>query len=116
MTDTHPMRDCYSDYLEYYPWKKSEYPDYGLWLTSDADDARIFRQGWAANGRERNQLKAINAECLNALIPIADANEQAALNSPQYADWSNGVATGIRVAIDTLTGMLKVAGAREDQP
>ena len=40
---------CYIAYLEYYPWKKSEYPDYESWLTSDADDARIFRQGWAAS-------------------------------------------------------------------
>jgi hypothetical protein len=47
--ETPSMCVCYIAYLEYYPWKKSEYPDYESWLTSDADDARIFRQGWAAS-------------------------------------------------------------------
>jgi molecular chaperone GrpE (heat shock protein) len=60
--------------------------------------------------RERDQLKAINAEYLETLLTLADANEQAARNSPQCADWSNGVAKGMRVAGDTLTEMLKGAG------
>jgi hypothetical protein len=37
-------------FLEYFPWKKSEFPSYDCWILSDADDARIFRQGWAARG------------------------------------------------------------------
>jgi hypothetical protein len=42
------MLRCYWAFIEYYPWKKSEFPTYDLWICSDADDARIFRQGWAA--------------------------------------------------------------------
>lgn len=30
------------------------------------------------------------------------ANEEAALRSPQCADWSNGVAKGLRIALDLL--------------
>src|SRR5690606_37984775 len=42
------MLRCYWAFLEYFPWKKSEFPTYDLWVCSDADDARTFRQGWAA--------------------------------------------------------------------
>jgi len=39
------MLRCYMEFLEYFPWKKSEFPTYDLLICSDADDARIFRQG-----------------------------------------------------------------------
>lgn len=42
------MVNCYKAFIDRSPWKKSEFPNYGIWITSDADDARNFRQGWAA--------------------------------------------------------------------
>ena len=45
------MLRCYWAYIEYFPWAKSAHPSYDLWICSDADDARIFRQGWAARRR-----------------------------------------------------------------
>lgn len=50
------MLRCYWAFLEYFPWKKSEFPTYELWIGSDADDARIFRQGWAAHCRTLESL------------------------------------------------------------
>lgn len=36
----------------------------------------------------------------NQLIAQINANEQAAINSPQCADWSNGVARGFQLSLD----------------
>jgi hypothetical protein len=44
------------EFLEYFPWKKSEFPTYDLWICSDADDARIFRQGKGARCRSLESL------------------------------------------------------------
>jgi hypothetical protein len=54
------MLRCYWEFLEYFPWKRSEFPTYDIWICSDADDARIFRQGWAAR-------------CRSAWMPIESA-------------------------------------------
>jgi hypothetical protein len=32
-----------------------------------------------------------------------ESNRQAAINSPQNADWSNGVAMGLEIALESLT-------------
>ena len=50
------MLRCYWAFIEYFPWKKSDFPNYDLWICSDADDARIFRQGWAARCRSLESL------------------------------------------------------------
>lgn len=42
------MLRCYRMFIEYFPWKKLEFPTYEDWICSNADDARAFRQGWAA--------------------------------------------------------------------
>ncbi len=34
------------------------------------------------------------------LVAWVEANKQAAINSPQHADWSNGVAEGVRLALE----------------
>ena len=56
---------CYWAFLEYFPWKKSEFPTYDLWICSDADDARIFRQGWAARCRTLESLPNDKADPLH---------------------------------------------------
>ena len=43
------MRNCYNKFIEFYPWKKSEFPTYEIWIVSDEECARTFRQGWAAS-------------------------------------------------------------------
>ena len=50
VTDGSMLR-CYREFLEWFPWKQSEFPTYEIWICSDKDDARIFRQGWAARCR-----------------------------------------------------------------
>ena len=42
------MRECYTAFMAFYPWRKNELPTYESWILSDDEDARIFRQGWAA--------------------------------------------------------------------
>ena len=42
------------------------------------------------------------ANAINALKIKEEANRTAAINSPKFADWSNGVAAGNRAAIDIL--------------
>jgi hypothetical protein len=46
-------------------------------------------------------------EIVNALEIQALANEEAAKRSPQYADWSLGVARGVRVAIEIILNTKK---------
>jgi hypothetical protein len=42
------MANCYKAFINRFPWKLSEFPTYTLWINSETDEARIFRQGWAA--------------------------------------------------------------------
>ncbi len=42
------MRECYTAFMAIYPWRKINLPTYESWILSDDDDARKFRQGWAA--------------------------------------------------------------------
>lgn len=56
------MIRCYWSFIEYFPWKKSEFPTYDIWICSDADDARLFRQGWAARCRTLENTLPLGAE------------------------------------------------------
>lgn len=49
------MRNCYAKFLEYYPWRLSEFPNFDTWILSDSEDAVKFRQGWAARGSLSDQ-------------------------------------------------------------
>jgi len=49
------------------------------------------------------RLEREKAQAIRALEIKAAANEEAAKRSPQHADWSNGVAKGMREAIDILS-------------
>lgn len=50
-------------------------------------------------------IEQLEYERSNAILAIeaqALANEEAALRSPEWADWSNGVAEGLRIALNLL--------------
>ena len=51
------MRECYASFIEFFPWRESTFPTYGEWILSNNDDARIFRQGWAARSRNLRDEK-----------------------------------------------------------
>ena len=42
------MRECYAAFMLLYPWRQTNLPTFEAWILSDDDDARKFRQGWAA--------------------------------------------------------------------
>lgn len=42
------MRECYTAFMALYPWREINLPTYEAWILADDEDARIFRQGWAA--------------------------------------------------------------------
>lgn len=42
------MRECYTAFMAFYPWREINLPTYEAWILADDEDARIFRQGWGA--------------------------------------------------------------------
>lgn len=46
------------------------------------------------------QLPEVPAHYRAQLVAQIEANRQAAINSPQCADWSNGVAKGFEMALE----------------
>ena len=73
------MLRCYDEFLDFFPWKKSEFPTYDLWICSDADDARIFRQGWAARCKAEVDLLKMS----DSLIELLAAMRERFAGGPQ---------------------------------
>lgn len=66
---------------------------------SGSDLARL--QSGEISFAEWNQRQSRHCENYrNQLIAQISANEQAAINSPQCADWSSGVAHGFQLSLD----------------
>jgi hypothetical protein len=73
-------------------------------MNTPRTDEENKRTGWPSFYYDfARKLEAETSHAIRALEIRAAANEEAAKRSPQNADWSNGVAKGMREAIDILS-------------
>ena len=74
-------------------------PNEEMRLAGAAERGGYLHQ-FAAMLKASPSAKSMHPDFRLQLSAWIDANKQAAINSPQHADWSNGVAEGVRIALE----------------